>query len=110
MTAKIVEVKRKQPIPDSVFTICPKLDPTVQSRLPKPAKDADREIARLQILVLDAAIPLVNVLEAARKGSLNTKDAAESAQHFNKLLVFSEQPPLIVLMGWRLQGQGSEKI
>ena len=87
-TAKIVEeafscslpndkrrnIKRKQPVPDTPYTKCPKLDNTVQSKLPKPAKDADRASARIQ------------TLESARKGTLNTKEAAESAQQALKLL------------------------
>ena len=79
-------LKRKQPIPDTPFTKCPKLDPTIQSRLPKPAKDADRNLARIQTLVLDAAAPLLSTLEAARSGSLTPKGAAESAQLALKLL------------------------
>ena len=99
-TAKIVEeafscslpndkrrnIKRKQPVPDTPYTKCPKLDNTVQSKLPKPAKDADRASARIQTLVLDAATSLINILESARKGTLNTKEAAESAQQALKLL------------------------
>ena len=79
-------LKRKQPIPDTPFTKCPKLDPTIQSRLPKPAKDADRNLARIQTLVLDAAAPLLSTLETARSGSLTPKGAAESAQLALKLL------------------------
>ena len=79
-------LKRKQPIPDTPFTKCPKLDPTIQSRFPKPTKDTNRNLARLQILVLDAAAPLLSTLEAARNGSLTPKSAAESAQLALKLL------------------------
>ena len=73
-------------MPDTPFTKCPKMDSTMQSRLPKSAKDADRASARIQTLVLDAAPPLINILESARKGTLNTKEAAESAQQALKLL------------------------
>ena len=79
-------IKRKQPVPDTPYTKCPKLDSTILSRLPRPAKDADRASARIQTLVLDAACPLINMLESARKGTLNTKEAAESAQQALKLL------------------------
>ena len=79
-------LKRKQPTPDTPFTKCPKLDPTIKSMLPKPAKNADRNLARLQTLVLDAAAPLLSTLEAARSGSLTPKGAAESAQLALKLL------------------------
>ena len=79
-------LKRKQPIPDTPFTKCPKLDPIIQSRLPKPAKDTDRNLARLQTLVLDTAAPLLSTLESARNGSLTPKSAAESAQLALKLL------------------------
>ena len=99
-TAKIVEdafshmmttekrkgIKRKQPIPDTLFTKVPKLDPTIQSRMAPQAKVLDRNLAGLQGFVLDAAIPLVNILESARSGSLNTRDAAEAAQQALKLL------------------------
>ena len=40
----------------------------------------------LQGFILDLAIPLVNMLESARSGSLNTRDTAESAQQALKLL------------------------
>ena len=78
-------VKRKQPVPDSVFIKCPKLDPSIMSKLLKMAKDADRCLARLQTLVLDAANPLVSVPESARKGLLTPKDAAEAAQQSLRL-------------------------
>ena len=74
------EIKRKQPIPDTPYTKVPKLDPTIQSRMTPAAKTADKGLSGLQGLVLDAAVPLVNMLESARAGTLNTKDAAESAQ------------------------------
>ena len=43
-------------------------------------------MAHLQSYVLDAACPLVNLLESACRGLLITKDAAESAQQALKLL------------------------
>ena len=54
---KRCSIKRKQPVPDTPYTKCPKLDSTILSRLPTPAKDADRASARIQTLVLDAAWP-----------------------------------------------------
>ena len=75
-------LKRKQPVPDTHIK-CPKLDSTIQSRLPKSAKDANCASARIQTLV---GAPLINILESARKGTLNTKEAAESAQQALKLL------------------------
>ena len=50
------------------------------------AKAEDRNLAGLQGFVLGAAIPLVNMMESARSGSLNSRDAAESAQQALKLL------------------------
>ena len=79
-------LKRKKPVPDTLYTKCPKLDSTIQSRLPKLAKDADRASARIQVLVLYAAAPLINILESARKGTLTTKEAVESIQQALKLL------------------------
>ena len=79
-------VKRKQPVPDTVFTKFPKLDPSVMSKLPKTAKEADCSLARLEPLVLDAAKPLVSVLESACKGLLTPKDAAEATQQAHRLL------------------------
>ena len=61
----------------STYTKCPKLDNTIQSRLPRPAKDADLASTHIQTLVLDAANPLINMLQLPRKGTLNTKEAAE---------------------------------
>ena len=84
--AKRKSLKRKQPIPDTPFTKVPKLDPTIQSRMSPAAKATDRGIAGTQGYVLDAAVPLVNMLESARAGTLTPKDAAESAQQALKLI------------------------
>ena len=56
------------------------------SRMTPGAKSADRGLAGLQGCVLDAAVPLVNMLESARSGTLNPKEAAESAQQALKLV------------------------
>lgn len=85
-TKKHHSIKRKQLVPDTPYTKCPKLDSTVQSRLPKSAKDADCASAHIQTLVLDTATPLINILESARKGTLKTKEAAELAQQVLRLL------------------------
>ena len=66
-------IKQKQPLPDTPFT---KLDPTLQSRMTPAAKTVDRSLAGLKGCVLDVAIPLVNMLESARTGTLNPKEAA----------------------------------
>ena len=84
--AKKKSLKRKQPIPNTPFTKVPKLDPTIQSRMSPAAKATDRGIAGTQGYVLDAAVPLVNMLESARAGTLTPKDAAESAQQALKLI------------------------
>ena len=62
------------------------MDPTIQLRLTPVVKTADRGLAGLQGYVLDVASSLVNMLESARTGSLNPKDAAESAQQALKLI------------------------
>lgn len=64
-TEKRKGIKRKQPIPDTLYTKVPKLDPTIQSRMSPLAKALDRNLAGLQGSVLDAAILLVNMLESA---------------------------------------------
>ena len=61
------------------------------SELLKMAKEADRCLARLEPLVLDAANPLVSVLESACKGLLTPKDAAEAAQQALRLLAMCRQ-------------------
>ena len=50
------------------------------------AKQTDKSLAGMQNYVLDVAIPMVNVLESARMGTLTPKDAAESAQQALKFL------------------------
>ena len=80
-------VKRKRPVPDSVFAKCLKLDPLIMSKLPKMAKDTDHCLARLQTLVMDAANPLVSVLESACKGLLTPKDPTDAAQQALRLLI-----------------------
>ena len=50
------------------------------------AKTTDQGLAEMQGYVLDAAVPLMNVLELARNGILTSKDAAESAQQALKLI------------------------
>ena len=82
----MVEPKTEAAHSGHPHTKCPKLDSAIQSRLPKHAKDADRNLVRMQTLVLDAAAPLINTPEAARVGSLTIRDAAESAQLALKLL------------------------
>lgn len=76
---KQCSLKSKQSVPDTPHTKCPKLDASIQSRLPKAAKDADHNLARLQTLVLDAVGPVLSTLKAARSGSLTSKNVAESA-------------------------------
>ena len=49
-------------------------------------KTADKNLAGMQGLILDTAIPLVNMLESARAGTLNPKNTAESAQQALKLI------------------------
>ena len=76
----------KRLTPNTPYTKCPKLNPAIQSRLPKQAKEVNKNLVRIQILVLDATAPMISTLEVARKGSLTSKDAAESAQLTLKLL------------------------
>ena len=73
-------IKWKQPLPDTPLTNVLMLDPTIQSRMTPAAKTVDRNLAGLQGCVLDVAIPLVNMPESARTGTLNPKEAEESAQ------------------------------
>ena len=54
--------------------------------MPASAKTTDRGQAGMQGYVLNAAVPLVNILESARNGILTPKDAAESAQQALKLI------------------------
>ena len=79
-------IKRKKPVPDTPYTKYHKLDSTILSKLPKPAKDTNWASIGIQTLVLDVACSLINMLESARKGTLNTKETAESAQQALKLL------------------------
>ena len=51
-----------------------------------PAKLTNRGLSGMQGYVLDAAVPLVSILESARNGTLTTKDTAESAQQALKLI------------------------
>ena len=67
------DIKRKQLILDTPFTKVPKLDPTIQSRMSASAKTTDWGLAGMQGYVLDAAVPLVNILESARNGTLTPK-------------------------------------
>ncbi len=60
-------------------TKCPKLDATIKAQVPKPCKDGDRNLARLQALVLDAVGPLAHIVEQAQQGSLTAESATEAA-------------------------------
>ena len=64
----------------------PKLDPTIQSRLSPTIKTADRGLAGLQDYVLDAAIPLVNMLECKNRLPQLTPRMQEAAQQALKLI------------------------
>ena len=59
---------------------CPKLDKVVKGQLPKEAKVADGEAAKLQTLILDAVGPLAYILEEAQKGSLMVESAVKAAK------------------------------
>jgi len=50
------------------------------------AKHTDKGLSGMQGYVLDAAVPLVNLLESARNSTLTPNDAAESAQQALKLI------------------------
>jgi len=77
-------IKRKQPIHDTPFTEVPKLDPIIQSRMLALTKMIDRSLAGMQGYVLDAAVPLVNILESARSGTLGctTRVCTTSTQDY----------------------------
>lgn len=60
-------------------TKCPKLDATIKAQVPKACKDADRQLGRLQALVLDAVGPLTHIVEQGQKGTLTPEVAAEAA-------------------------------
>lgn len=43
--------------------MCPNLDMTLKTKLPKQSKDADRKMARTQALLLNAVGPFAHVLK-----------------------------------------------
>ena len=67
-------------------TKCPKLDSTIKAQLPKECKEADRPLARLQALVLDAVGPLSALLELHQKGQLTPDKAGEAASQALRFL------------------------
>lgn len=67
-------------------TKCPKLDNTVKAQLPKECKDADRPLARLQALLLDAVGPLSALLELHQGGQLTPEKAVEATSQALRFL------------------------
>ena len=57
----------KYGVPDSRWLKCPELDPVVETTIPTATRRADRAASRLQNFWLDAANPLVYVLEKAEE-------------------------------------------
>lgn len=67
-------------------TKCPKLDNTVKAQLPRECKDADRPLARLQALMLDAVGPLNTLLELHQGGQLTPEKAVEATSQALRFL------------------------
>jgi hypothetical protein len=57
-------------MPASNYTRYPKLDATIKSRLLKQSKDADRPLARIQALLLDAVGLLTHLLEQQQQQAM----------------------------------------
>jgi len=63
----------KYGVPDSRWLKCPELDPVVETTIPTATRRADRAASRLQNFWLDAANPLVYVLEKQKSWSFQLK-------------------------------------
>ena len=62
-----VELAEKYGVPDSRWLKCLELDPVVAATIPTTSQRADRTASRLQNFWLDAANPLIYVLEKAEE-------------------------------------------
>lgn len=74
-----LQVRKSYPFPAIEDTRCPKLDRVLKQNLTKDVKDTDASASEPQILTLDAAAPLVHILEEAQRGTLTTKMAVGGA-------------------------------
>ena len=71
---------------NSVHIKCPRMEAFLEVKTCKQAKDTDANLTRIQVQMLDAVNPLVNLLELACKRILTPRDATESAQQVLRLL------------------------
>ena len=72
--------------PNASTTACPCMDKVIKGRLSVVAKSRDRQLAKQQVLMLDAVGPITYILDEAAKGKLSQKTVMEAAQTGLKLL------------------------
>ncbi len=74
-----LKARRRYPLPKVPATRTPQLDGFIKSEVPMATRNADKELARLQSLVLDSLASLTHLLEAEQRGGPPTWEEAKKA-------------------------------
>ncbi len=74
-----LKARRRYPLPKVPATKTPQLDGFIKSEVTMATRNADKELARLQSLVLDSLAPLTHLLEAEQRGGPPTWEEAKKA-------------------------------
>lgn len=74
-----LKTRRRYPLPKVPATRTPQLDGFIKGEVSTTTKSVDRELARIQSLVLDSLAPLTHLLEAEQKGGPPTWEEARKA-------------------------------
>ncbi len=74
-----LKARRRYPLPKVPVTRTPQLDGFIQGEVSMATRNADKELARLQSLVLDSLAPLTHLLEAEQRGGPPMWEEAKKA-------------------------------
>ncbi len=75
----LLKVRRRYPLSKVPATRTPQLDGFIKGEVSMATRNADKELARLQSLVLDSLAPLTHQLEAKQRGGPPTWEEAKKA-------------------------------
>ena len=74
-----LKARRRYPLPKVPATRTPQLDGFIKGEVSMATRNADKELARLQSLVLDSLAPLTHLLEAEQRGGPPMWEEAKKA-------------------------------
>ncbi len=74
-----LKARRRYPLPKVPATRTPQLDGFIKGEVSTATRNADKELTRLQSLVLDSLAPLIHLLEAEQRGGPPMWEEAKKA-------------------------------